>query len=181
MRIASLVTVSLGACALSLGAGLAGCEVHDNTINIPDAKVSVSTDVDAQNIQPMQTVPVAVQVQNVYLIEPSATPPPEHIVDAGHIEIHLDDESTPALLVTAQTNVNVTIPASTPPGHHKLICRVHKHDGTPTDTKTDLEINVSASASASASTNTDGGSSASASASVEAGVSVTTGSAGTGG
>jgi hypothetical protein len=176
MRIASLVTVSLGACALWLGVGLAGCEVHDNTINIPDATLNVSTGADQENIQPMQAVPVMVQVHNVYLIEPSATPPPEHILDAGHIKIYLDDESTPPLVVTAQTNVSVTIPANTAPGRHKLICRVHKHDGTPTDTKVDLDINVKVSAS----TNADGGTSVEVSIGVEAGV-VTTGAAGAGG
>jgi hypothetical protein len=181
MRIASLVAVSLGACALSLGAGLAGCNVHDNTINIPDATLTVSTDADPQNIQPMQTVPMTVEVHNVYLVEPTATPPPEHVADAGHLEFHLDDESTPALLVTAQTNVNVTIPANTSPGHHKIICRVHKHDGTPTDTEFELDINVRVSASASSTA--DGGSSATVEVgvSVEAGVVTTTGSAGAGG
>jgi hypothetical protein len=169
MRIASLVSVSLGACALSLA--LAGCNVHDNTINIPDATLNVSTDADPDNVQPMQVVPVVMEVHNVYLIAPDATPPPEHIIDAGHIEIHMDDEATPPLVVTAMTNVNVTIPPSTPPGHHKIICRVHKHDGTPTDTKSEFSINVSASASASASANADGGASASA----EAGVSVEAG------
>jgi hypothetical protein len=176
MRIASLVTVSLGACALSLGMGVAGCEIHDNTINIPDATLNVSTDADKENVMPMQTIPVMVQVNNVYLIEPGMTPPVEHTLDAGHIKIYLDDESTPPLLVTAQTNVSVTIPANTAPGRHKLICRVHKHDGTKTDTKFDLDINVKVSAS----TNADGGTSVEVSIGVEAGV-VTTGSAGSGG
>jgi len=54
---------------------------------------------------PAQTVPINVTVQNVYLIEPSATPPPEHVSDAGHLVFTLDDESTTPLLVTAQTSV----------------------------------------------------------------------------
>jgi hypothetical protein len=174
MRIASLVTISFGACALALAA----CNIHDNTFtaNIPDATLNVTADADVQNVEPMQSVPMTVEVHNVYLVEPAATPPPEHVEDAGHLEFHLDDESTPPLLVTAQTNVSVTIPANTSPGHHKVICRVHKHDGRPTDTKFDLDINVKVSATASA----DGGVSVEVGVSVEAGV-VTTGGAGTGG
>lgn len=158
-RLASLAFVSLGAC-------LIGCEVHDNTINIPDATLNVETDVDAQNVEPMQAVPMTVQVQNVYLIEPAATPPPEHVVDAGHLEFYLDDESTPPLLVTAQTNVAVTIPANTSPGKHKIICRVHKHDGARTDTKFELDITVKAAVAV----NADGGVSVEVGVSVEAGV-----------
>ena len=41
--------------------------------------------------------------------------------------------------------MSVTIPAGTPPGPHKLRCRVHKHDGTPTTSVTDVSITVVAS------------------------------------
>jgi hypothetical protein len=175
MRIASLATISLGACALALSA----CNVHDNTFtaNIPNATLNVTTDADMDNVMPMQSVPVMVEVQHVFLCDPNTPPPPEHVEDAGHIEIHMDDESTPPLLVTAQTNVSVTIPANTSPGHHKLICRVHKHDGTPTETHVDLDINVKVSATASA----DGGTSVEVGVSVEAGVVTTSGAAGAGG
>jgi hypothetical protein len=47
--------------------------------------------------------------------------------------------------VTAQTNVQVPIPATTPPGSHKIICRVHKHDGTPTQTTFSVDITVKVS------------------------------------
>jgi hypothetical protein len=156
-------------------AGL-GCEVHDNTINIPNATLNVeaSADVDVNNVEPSQSVPMMVVVHNVTLVEPSATPPPEHVADAGHLEFHLDDEATPPLLVTAQTNVVVKIPAETKPGKHKIICRVHKHDGTPTDTKVEVAINVTASVSVG---HDDAGqTTVDASASAEVGVVVTTGS-----
>ena len=129
---------------LALAAGAFACNVHDNTINIPNAMLNVTADVDVQNVEPGQSVPMSVNVQNVYLVEPTVTPPPEHANDACHLKFFLDDESTPPLLVTAQTNVSVMIPPQTPPGHHKVICRVHKHDDTPTSTKFELDINVKA-------------------------------------
>jgi hypothetical protein len=47
--------------------------------------------------------------------------------------------------VTAQTQVQVPIPADTKPGHHKIMCRVHKHDGEPTVTRFEVEITVKVS------------------------------------
>jgi uncharacterized membrane protein YgcG len=127
----------------------AGCNVHDNTINatanIPNAMLTVTADTDVDNIMPAQPVPMTVSVQNVFLVEPTATVPPEHEMDAGHLEFHLDDETTPPLLVTAQTQVQVPIPAETKAGKHKIICRVHKHDGEATVTKFEVDITVKVS------------------------------------
>ena len=129
-----------------LGCAVSACtataNIHDNTINIPDATVNFTTDADVSNVMPEQMIQIVVAVQNVYLVEPSATPPAEHVADAGHLQIYLDDVATPPLVVTAQVNVNVTIPAQTPAGNHKLICRVNHHDGTPTDTKFEVSITV---------------------------------------
>jgi hypothetical protein len=132
--------------ALILGAvGFAGvgcrADIHDNTVNI-NASITAMTDIDTNNVKPGQSIPISVTVSNVFLIEPSQTPPPEHAADAGHIEVFLDDDTTPPLLVTAQVMFSVTVQASTPPGHHKLICRVHKHDGTPTTTRFELNFTV---------------------------------------
>jgi hypothetical protein len=135
-------------CASATWLGLAAvactANIHDNTItaNIPNAMVNFTTDADVNNVMPDQTIPIVVAVQNVYLIDPSMTPPPEHVMDAGHLQIYLDDVAMPPLLVTAQVNVSVTVPTHTPAGPHKLICRVHKHDGTPTDTKFEINITV---------------------------------------
>jgi hypothetical protein len=132
------------ACAI----GVVGCNVHDNTINatatIPNAALTVTANTDVSNVMPAQSVPMTVSVQNVYLVDPSAMVPPDHDTDAGYLEFHMDDETTPALLVTAQTNVSVPIPATTPPGPHKIICRLHKHDGEATDTKFEVDITVQA-------------------------------------
>ena len=130
---------------IAFAAVVVGCNVHDNTINIPDATLDVTTSADVSDVAPAQAIPMTVTVQHVYLVEPTVTPPPEHVEDAGHLEFHLDDESTPALLVTAQTSVSVPIPPATAPGHYKIICRVHKHDGTPTDTKFEVDITVKVS------------------------------------
>jgi hypothetical protein len=134
---------------LAFGAGLVACNVHDNTINatanIPNAALSVTADTDVDNVMPAQPLPMTVSVQNVYLVEPTATVPPEHEVDAGDLEFHLDDETTAALLVTAQTKVQVPIPADTTPGKHKVICRVHKHNGEATETKFEVDITVKVS------------------------------------
>jgi hypothetical protein len=130
----------------SLGLAVTGCtataNIHDNTVNIPNAMVDVTTNADVDNVMPDQTIPIAVTVQNVYLIEPGMTPPPEHVADAGHLQIYLDDVSMPPLVVTAQVNVDVKIPPETKAGGHKLICRLHRHDGTPSSTKFEISINV---------------------------------------
>jgi len=118
------------------------CNIHDNTINIPNATINATTDASASSVAPTQTVPVTVTVQNVYLVDPAVAPPPEHVNDAGHIQVYLDDFDTQPLLITAETMFNVTIPAATKPGPHELKCRVHKHDGTPTSTEMDVSITV---------------------------------------
>jgi len=129
-----------------LGFIAAGCtanaDIHDNNVTIPNATVNFTTAADVNNVVPDQTVPVAVTVQNVYLVDPSETPPAEHVADAGHLQIYLDDVSMPPLVITAQVNVDIKIPAQTKAGGHKLICRVHKHDGTPTSTKVEISITV---------------------------------------
>ena len=146
---------------VALGASLVACNVHDNTINatatIPNATLNVTADTDVNNITPSQSVPMTVTVQNVFLVEPTAMVPPDHEMDAGHLEFHLDDETTPPLLVTAQTQVQVPIPADTGAGPHKIICRVHKHDGEATDVKFEVSITVKVSLTTGGSGGASGG------------------------
>lgn len=129
-----------------LGFVVAGCtataNIHDNTVNIPNATVNLQTDADLNNVAPDQTIPIVVTVQNVFLVDPATPPPPEHVADAGHLQIYLDDVNTPPIVITAKVDVDVKIPPQTPAGNHKLICRVHHHDGTPTDTKVEISITV---------------------------------------
>jgi hypothetical protein len=140
---ASLSSVSFLICC-----GLAGCNIHDNTINIPNATINATTDASASAVAPSQSVPITVVVQNVYLIDPAATPPADHVNDAGHLQIYLDNVDTTPLLITAETMFSVTIPPATPPGPHNLVCRFHKHDGTPTTTEVNVAITVTASVGA---------------------------------
>jgi uncharacterized membrane protein YgcG len=154
-----LNSISLG--LLAFAAVPFACNVHDNTINatanIPNATLNVTADTDVNTVMPSQAVPMTVMVTNVTLVEPTATPPAGHDMDAGHLEFHLDDENTPPLLVTAQTQVQVPIPADTKPGHHKIMCRIHKHDGEPTVTEFEVNINVMVSVTVTGSGGTSGG------------------------
>jgi uncharacterized membrane protein YgcG len=146
---------------LALAAVPFACDVHDNTINatanIPHATLNVTADTDVDTVMPSQSVPMTVMVTNVTLVEPTATPPAGHEMDAGHLEFHLDDESTPPLLVTAETQVQVPIPADAKAGHHKIMCRLHKHDGEPTVTMFEVDITVKVSVTETGAAGTSGG------------------------
>jgi hypothetical protein len=144
----------------ALAVAYAACNIHDNTINatanLPNASLDITSNVDLSNVKPAQSVSMSVDAQGLVLVEPADTPPPEHAADAVYLEFHLDVETNDALLVTAQTDVAVTIPADTPAGQHKIICRAHKHDdGTPTDVKFILSITVTVGVQ-----HTDGGTNA---------------------
>ena len=134
-----------------------------------------SPDVDVQNIAPAEQVPVTVTLNDkVFLVEPTAVPPAGHETDAGHIQVYMDDTSKPPILVTAVATFNVTIPADTKAGNHKLICRVHKHEtnaptnivaeisivvkvtGTPGDASVTVEFDANTSTGSGGSTGTGG-------------------------
>jgi hypothetical protein len=133
---------------VALAGGLAACNanIHDNTVNI-DATVKVTTSVDVKNVMPGQVVPCSATATNVFLIDPSMTPPVEHAADAGHFQYYLDDDTAPPLLITAQTTVDIKIPVDTKAGDHKILCRIHKHDGTPTNAMFELKITVTVTVS----------------------------------
>jgi len=137
------VALALAGSAMSLG-----CNVHDNSLVVDDPNVSFDTDADTDNVEQGQEVTVHVDVEDKVLVEPDATPPEGEAKAAVFVQIHLDDTSSAPLLITAEATATVTIPADTPPGKHKLICAVHKHDsGEPTGQQEILEITVKASAS----------------------------------
>ena len=146
MRMRTLITVSpFVAITAIVAAGSCALDVHDNTVNIKDATVKVNADanVDLNNVAPSQAIAITATTTKVYLIEPTATPPAEHVNDAGHLRVYLDDVATPPVLITAQAKFTVTVPPQIPPGKHKYICRVHKHDGTPTTVTFELAFTVS--------------------------------------
>jgi hypothetical protein len=121
-------------------------DVHDNTANttINDAAVTVNanTDVDTQRVHPGQDMGVTVTVQNVYLVAPDATPPAGHESDAGHLQFYIDDTDGEPVKITADVQVTINITLLITPGPHKVICRVHKHDGTPTTTKSEFTFTI---------------------------------------
>jgi uncharacterized membrane protein len=137
----SRLTIS-GVVVSSTGLFACTANIHDNTVSIPNATVNMTSSADTSNVKPSEAVPVQVKVDNVVLVEPSATPLPEQMNQAGHLEIHMDSEDSPAILITAQTSFTVTIPPDAKPGDHKLICRVHKHDGTATSAESELKVTV---------------------------------------
>lgn len=120
-------------------------DIHDNNANIEDAEVEMSTDADVENVQPAQSVRLEIVAQDVYLIDPSETPPADRVKVAGHFRIYFDDMSAEPLLITAEKSVTVNLPETATAGDHKLICRVHKHDGTPTEATFELDVKVSVS------------------------------------
>jgi hypothetical protein len=119
-------------------------DVHDNNANIDDAKVEFETDADVTNVQADQSVRVNIVAEDVFLVEPTDTPPPDRVAVAGHFQFYFDNMSAEPILITAQKSVDVKIPPMAAPGPHKLICRVHKHDGTPTEATFELEVTVKA-------------------------------------
>jgi hypothetical protein len=143
--------VLVGTLAVGIGGAITGfgtgctANVHDNTLTVDHPTVTFDTSVDVQSITAGEDVPMTLHAANVFLCDPKTTPPPAHTTDAGHFQIYLDETGGDPILITAETQVNVKIPVATPPGPHKLICRVHHHDGTPTEGSFEMNITVKAS------------------------------------
>ena len=143
-------------CSVLALSGASGCtadihdntaDVHDNNANIDDASVEIESTTDMDQVTPGQVVHLELKAEDVFLIDPAQTPPTDRVKVAGHFEIFLDSTSGSALLVTAQESVDVTIPASTSMGEHKLLCRIDKHDGTATQATAEISFTVVAQAS----------------------------------
>lgn len=135
-----------------LGAVLyVGCtaDIHDNTFNLDDLSIDANINGDADNVQAGSTVKLELNAEGAFLIEPNQTPPPDKANIAAHFEVHLDTLQTPPILVTAKTEVDVKITEMVQPGDHKLLCRLVKHDGTPTNVVKEIDIHVSATATVS--------------------------------
>ena len=143
-----LLVRSLFAFACS-GSTLVACtaDVHDNQLTIDHPNVAISTTANVDEVHAGQSIPVSIKADNVFPVAPDQTPPPEHAHDAVFFKIFLDDADSTELVVTASVSVNVTIPAATPPGSHKLICKTFSHDGEDTDSDSTIDITVTASVS----------------------------------
>jgi hypothetical protein len=123
--------------------------VDDINVNIDDVKVSLETDVDVDDIEQGQAVPIDIQVETLYLVDPSEEPPPDKVEVAGHLQFYFDTFESEPIIITADTHVEIMIPADAEPGDHKVLCRAHKHDGTPTKATFELAIKVKARVSSS--------------------------------
>jgi hypothetical protein len=133
------------------GSALVACtaDVHDNQLTVENPKVAISTTADVNNVHAGSSIPVNIEAKDVFPVAPDQTPPPEHVNDAVFFKIFLDDADAQELVVTASVSVNVTIPASTPPGSHKLICKTFSHDGEDTGSDSTIDITVTATATVS--------------------------------
>jgi hypothetical protein len=123
---------------------LAACtgDIIDDTAQFPGAFVAISTTLDPPEVNAGTTLPVTATVSGVFLLAPSEVPPVEHRTDAAYLVYTLDDEASTPLLVTAETESVLTIPASTTTGPHTIICRVFRIDGTPSQAFDQLTIGV---------------------------------------
>ncbi len=133
--------------ALAVAVPSTGCNGSlDATVDI-HATVHVTTTIDVAHVTVGEAIPMTVVVTNVFLVDPAATPPTGDTTDAGHLQVYLDDTSSTPLLITASASFSVTVPAATSMGSHKIVCRVHRHDGTATTTSFELNFTVTATAS----------------------------------
>lgn len=139
------LNVVLVAVACSLGSAVSACSanIHDNAVNI-NAQLSVTANTDVSNVQPGAMIPVTISASNVTPVPPDQTPPPGHDSDAVFFKFFVDDDTSDsnAVLVTASLSVDVQIKSDIPAGSHKLICRMYKHDDTPTTTTSTIDFTV---------------------------------------
>jgi hypothetical protein len=143
MKSLFLRAIVIAACSAPLAACTAN--VHDNTLNVENPQVEMTANTDVTNIHPGGSVPLTIKADNVFPVAPNETPPAKHANDAVFFKIFLDDVSSQELVVTASLEVSVTIPTTTPPGDHKLICKTFQHDGAATDSESTVDIKVTAS------------------------------------
>src|SRR5688572_3872440 len=126
----SLFVRTFLALACSVGA-LAACtaDIHDNTLTVEDPQVTFTTTANGTSVQAGSSIPVTIKATNVVPVAPDKTPTAEQTGKAVYFKIFLDDTDSAELIVTASLTVNVTIPAATSPGSHKLICKTFSHGG----------------------------------------------------
>jgi hypothetical protein len=146
------------AVALGTGAALNACtaDIHGgNTVNptVP-GNVTISTSADANHVKPGDSLPIHVQTAGLATVvvadagstgaADSAAAPAQTQVNFL-FQIFIDSAGGSPLLVTAQTDFNVTIPSDVSAGPHKVICRVAQGNGSPTNLTASIDINVTSS------------------------------------
>ncbi|MGH7439853.1 MAG: hypothetical protein ACRENE_29545 [Polyangiaceae bacterium] len=138
---------------LAAGAGLGACtaDIHDNTVNatIPTS-VSITTTADANHVKAGESLPIHAETNQPASATVVAEAGTAATSDAGPaqtqesivFQIFIDTVSDSPLLVTAQADFSVTLPANLSVGSHKVICRLAHGDGTPTSTMSSIDITV---------------------------------------
>jgi hypothetical protein len=137
------------------GLGSSGCtaDVHDNTADVHDndvdvdAKLDFNVDSDADSVKAGESVSVTMNATGVVLVAPDKDPSDADVDRAAFFQVFLDSTDHDPIVVTASASASVKIPEDTKEGDHKLICRLVKHDGSPTKQEKEISIKVSASAS----------------------------------
>lgn len=133
---------------MGLGASVAGCTANIHDFTIDDISLDLETDVDVDQIQAGDTVPIHVSPSDdVNLVAPGVTPPEDKLEISGHFEVFLDSRDSTPLAVSAQFDINVVIPESTTEGEHVLICVFVKFDGSVSSERAQLKISVKAKVS----------------------------------
>jgi hypothetical protein len=138
----SLSTIILGAFLAAPAFAACTANIHDNTVNIPNASIQLNTTANVSSVKPGDGVPIQIKADNVFLVSPGTTPPPAHVNDAGYFQIYFDDDTSTPVLITADISVTVTVPMGTKDGDHKFVCRLHKTDGTATSVRSELHVTV---------------------------------------
>lgn len=142
----AIIALVLSATPLvAIGVAACGSDAPTNVsaeIGIDDARLEIQASGDLNNVAPSSDMRVTAKTQNVYLVDPSVTPPPEKARVAGHLQFYVDDSATPPVLVTSHQDVSIRISANLQPGKHQLIGRVHRHDGSPTKAAMAIAFNI---------------------------------------
>lgn len=115
---------------------------NDGLVDI-GATLTVGARSDTGNVTAGQAIPLEIDARDVDLVDPaSGDPPAGQAARAGHIRVYMDDPSGAAAMITAQRRFDFTVPLLTRPGQHRVILRVHTHDGRATSTNAALDITV---------------------------------------
>jgi hypothetical protein len=142
----TIIALSLSVAPLAaIGVVACGSDAPTNVsaeVGIDDARLELRAAGDLNDVAPNSDLRVTAKTQNVYLVDPSVTPPPDKARVAGHLQFYVDDSSTPPVLVTSRLDVSIRISANLQRGKHQLIGRVHRHDGSPTKAAMAIAFNV---------------------------------------
>ena len=160
MRKSLLRCALVGALASCAVLGACTADIHGNTVNatVP-ASVTITTTADVSAVKPGESVPIHADTGEATSSSSggSSMPAGDGGADAAGgaaapaqtqtqvtvvFQMFIDTVSGSPLVVSPNPDFDVTIPATTPAGKHKLICRLAHGDGTTTDVTSSIDITV---------------------------------------